>query len=444
MRSPVGAPVLAACACLALARPGMAQPLPLPRALGQPVVSQSLAIDARPVSDPALLELIQTRVGTPLTVAAVRESIAHFMGLGRFDDVVVSVAEGAGGVVVTYDLVPARAVGRVVFHGQVAVSESLLRDRIEERFGAAFPLARLDDLAPFLTSVYHDQGYLQARLTSRAELGGAHDTVTVDVEAGPRVTLSTVVAEGNAPMPLAEIPRRLDLQTGQFYRKGDVDSKLERLVADLREQGYYEARADHQLRPATDGTAELLINVDGGARITVVFEGDPLPEKQRRELVPIEREGSVDEDLLEDSANRIEGYLRAQGYRDADAEYQRTPQGWRPRRRVHRASRPAVPHGSRDHRRGHRGSRGRLACAIAHARRRPVRRGGRRVGRGHAGRAVPPSWIHAGARRSGIGAAGRQRVAGPGGRAPHRHRGAEDGRRRHHDRRARPPSTRPH
>ena len=33
----------------------------------------------------------------------------------------------------------------------------------------------------------------------------------------------------------------------------------------------------------------------------------------------------MDEDLLEDSANRIEGHLRAQGYRDADAEYQRTP-----------------------------------------------------------------------------------------------------------------------
>ena len=79
-------------------------------------------------------------------------------------------------------------------------------------------------------------------------------------------------------------------------------------MSDLREQGYYEARADHQLRPgAQTGAAELVINVDGGARITVVFEGDPLSQKERRELVPIEREGSVDEDLLEDSANRIEG-----------------------------------------------------------------------------------------------------------------------------------------
>jgi outer membrane protein insertion porin family len=127
-------------------------------------------------------------------------------------------------------------------------------------------------------------------------------------------------------MALAAIPQRLGLAAGQYYRKADVDRKLDHLVADLREQGYYEARADHQLRPgAQPGSAELAINVDGGARITVVFEGDLLSQKERRELVPIEREGSVDEDLLEDSVNRIESHLRAQGYRDADAEYERTP-----------------------------------------------------------------------------------------------------------------------
>ena len=67
---------------------------------------------------------------------------------------------------------PARAVGRVVFRGNVGVSERLLRDRIEERFGASFPLSRLNDLAPFLESVYHDQGYLQAKVTPRPDLAG--------------------------------------------------------------------------------------------------------------------------------------------------------------------------------------------------------------------------------------------------------------------------------
>jgi len=57
--------------------------------------------------------------------------------------------------------------------------------------------------------------------------------------------------------------------------------------------------------------------------VRVVFTGDPLPSDQRAELVPVEREGSVDEDLLEDSSNRIEEYLRTQGYRDAKAPHTR-------------------------------------------------------------------------------------------------------------------------
>ena len=39
--------------------------------------------------------------------------------------------------------------------------------------------------------------------------------------------------------------------------------------------------------------------------------------------MPVEREASASEDLLEDSTNRIEEFLRAQGYRDAAAPHTR-------------------------------------------------------------------------------------------------------------------------
>jgi hypothetical protein len=73
---------------------------------------------------------------------------------------------------------------------------------------------------------------------------------------------------------------------------------------------------------ADERVANLTLTVTPGPRVRVVFTGDPLPGDRRVELVPVEREGSVDEDLLEDSSNRIEEYLRAQGYRDAKAAAQ--------------------------------------------------------------------------------------------------------------------------
>jgi outer membrane protein insertion porin family len=72
-----------------------------------------------------------------------------------------------------------------------------------------------------------------------------------------------------------------------------------------------------------DKVANLTLTAMPGPRVRVVFTGDPLPPDRRAELVPVEREGSVDEDLLEDASNRIEEYLRTQGYRDATAPHTR-------------------------------------------------------------------------------------------------------------------------
>ena len=54
---------------------------------------------------------------------------------------------------------------------------------------------------------------------------------------------------------------------------------------------------------------------------------DGLPADRRDDLVPIEREAAVDEDLLEDSTNRIEDYLRQEGYRDVTAPFTRAQTG---------------------------------------------------------------------------------------------------------------------
>jgi outer membrane protein assembly complex protein YaeT len=76
-----------------------------------------------------------------------------------------------------------------------------------------------------------------------------------------------------------------------------------------------------------DRIVNLIVSASQGPHVRVVFKGDSLPANRRDELVPVAREGSADEDLLEDSSNRIEEYLRAQGFRDAAAPYSREDSG---------------------------------------------------------------------------------------------------------------------
>ena len=106
-----------------------------------------------------------------------------------------------------------------------------------------------------------------------------------------------------------------------------LSQRIDAYVAARRKKGFYEA----SLAPAVeladqDRVANITLTVAPGPRVRVVFAGDPIASDKRDELVPVEREGSVDEDLLEDSSNRIEEYLRTQGYRDASAPHTRVEQ----------------------------------------------------------------------------------------------------------------------
>ena len=90
----------------------------------------------------------------------------------------------------------------------------------------------------------------------------------------------------------------------------------------------------------------LVISIRSGLPVSVRFDsgGDPVPADRLKELAPLEREGSVDEDLLEDSEARIENYLRQQGYWKADVTVRREPSDTALADRLQRDPRAAVSH----------------------------------------------------------------------------------------------------
>lgn len=298
--------------------------------IGKPVVSVTLQIEGREAQDQVLIALIETRVGRPLSMAEVRESIVHLFGLGRFQDIQVDASLAAGGVALVYELVPLHLVERLEFRGNLGLSESVLRRAVVERFGAAPAIGRATAAAERLEELYRDSGYLAARLVPRAEVEHAPErTILVfEANAGPRARIADIEIQG---MPLGILQRtrlldRLDVQSGGYYERAALDRRLDEYVAQLRSQGYYEARSSHAVSVREGGQAiDLVVRIEAGPHVTVSFEGDPLPDDQRTELVPIEREGSADEDLLEDSARRITEFLNEQGYWRARVDHARTP-----------------------------------------------------------------------------------------------------------------------
>lgn len=304
--------------------------------VGRPIAGIELVSEGRPVDDPAAMALIETRPGEPLSMAAVRASITHLFGLGRFEDVRVDASDGPAGVVLRFDLVPLHSVQRVDFapapgaaapgrHG-LGLDEGLLRRTMTNRFSASPPVGRAAEVARTLEQLYRDHGYLKAavRPVATEEHNPDRTILLFEVTPGPRAQVGRVEIEGTAPPARDAFLRTVHAVPSTPYAPLEIASGLSSYVQKLHRSGRYEATATFRPRPSADGSSvDLTLFLQAGRLVTIEFRGDPLPRERLAELVPLAREGSVDQDLVEDSVQRIKRYLNQQGYWKADATVER-------------------------------------------------------------------------------------------------------------------------
>jgi len=297
--------------------------------LGRAVASVHLTVEGHETTESMLTQVVETAPGQPLSMSQVRSSIAHLFSLGRFEDVRVDATLDNEQVVLRYDLIPIHPVGRIRFALAAeapGVAPDVMRRAIVDRYGTSPPLARVADMTRLIADTLREQGYLHASVSPRSELEHAPERATLifSIDAGPRTTIGELRVDGQPVGSTRDLFSRLGLKSGAPYQRQALTARIERAIEERRKAGYYEARMTPTVELANDDrVANITLTVSPGPLVRVVFDGDPLPSDRRAELVPVEREGSVDEDLLEDSTSRIEEYLRAQGYRDAVAPHTR-------------------------------------------------------------------------------------------------------------------------
>jgi outer membrane protein assembly complex protein YaeT len=299
--------------------------------LGKTVLSVSVQSEGRRVTDARIVSLIETAVGAPLGMREVRDSITHLFSLAQYEDVLVRAALSEGGVSLLYELVPLHPVQIIAFSGAPpGVDEGKLRQLIEERFGRSPRAGRAADMARDIELAVREAGYLRARVTPRSEVEHAPErtSLTFVIDPGQRARVGAISVEGTGGLTQAELLSRLEVAAGEPYEPERLNARVERYLEDRRRKGFYEARLT--VTPVftdDDRTVNLRLTALQGPLVKVVYRGDPVPSERRDELVPVAREGSADEDLLEDSTIRIEEFFRAQGYRDAAAPHTREQVG---------------------------------------------------------------------------------------------------------------------
>ena len=303
--------------------------------VGRAVVEVQVFRDGQPIQERSTLDLVETRTGQPLSMRQVRESVTHLFSLGAFADVRVSATVDPGGVHLRYDLIPLQAAVDVEVRGSLGRSRQALLELIARRFGRTVRPDQRGDAVTFLEALYRESGRYAARITS--DTGPAGNRLVFEIDQGPAARISRIDLRGAPDAGRDGVLARLGLAVGAVYDPVEVETRLAEYEADVRARRYYEARFRHDVTPSPDGrTVDLVVDVQTGSPVTIVFsldggppvamETDPVPDVRLAELVPVAREGSVDEDLLEDSSLRVETRLRRLGYRNVRVTHRRLDQ----------------------------------------------------------------------------------------------------------------------
>src|SRR5262245_54473118 len=204
--------IAAAAACAAGA---FAQPSPIDSLIDRRISSVVVEAEGQPVTSADVLGLVDTRVGEPLAMAAVRESVLHLSSIGRFDRVDVEGQADGSGVAVTYRLVETRRVSRVDFRGSLGVSTRRLRQALGGRAVGVPSPDRLRAAERSLRTFYESLGYFNPTISSAVQdrPDPTRSRLVYTLDAGPRSRIGRIEVNAEG-IDRAQVLSRLRLRSG--------------------------------------------------------------------------------------------------------------------------------------------------------------------------------------------------------------------------------------
>ncbi len=316
------------CALWCAAAPPVVSAQSVDDLVGTTIADVRVVVDGQRVRQPSILELVETRVGQALSMREVRESVTHLFALGQYEDVRVEVDLTAEGSALCYELVPLAVVDRIELRGNRGLSDDDIRETVTLAHGRSFEVTAAPDVRDTVLGLYRRRGFINATVHTAVEGSGGTRTLRVEIESGERARIQQIFLTGAGIRSRPVVLARLGLVEGRPYDGEDIDRRLLDYESDLREQRFYEVETSHDVTVTETGNAvDLRVQVRRGPRITILLEGDGIPDASIVDLIPVERERSINEDLLEDADRRIESYLNGLGYRDASVAHERLADG---------------------------------------------------------------------------------------------------------------------
>jgi outer membrane protein insertion porin family len=309
----------------------------LSRYEGRLVESVEVEVEGASLDESALGELrarIRVATNRPFSSVNVRESLQALFDTGRVADARVEARDAAGApgpdgrprVALRFVLRPQVTVAGVEFRIGADSGAEITEDELRSRVTLLEPGRRLSEQslrenADAVQAYLRDRGFYRAEVTYTQQLDATRTRATVlyAVNPGAPATLESFNINIKGFDPSA-VRRDLKLQPGARFTQSVLGDDVKRIRDALIQRGNLAPRIDEPDVRLDSATNRVSVTLGGsvGPKVAVSVEGYELNEKTRRELLPVEREGTIDYAAIVEGARRIQNRLQESGYFFAD------------------------------------------------------------------------------------------------------------------------------
>ncbi len=183
-----------------------------------PIVKKITVLGNEKVSKEAIMQVISTKVGEPLSREKINRDIKSIFKMGYFRDVQVDVLDRKGGKEVVFIVVEKPTVGVVVFRGVRRVPISKLEEKIKTKEGEIFSQVKLKEDIDTLRKFYLSNGYYGTTVSAKVEdMPGNRVRVVFRIKEKRKLYVKKVRIVGNHALKTKFLKRYLNTKPRSIF-----------------------------------------------------------------------------------------------------------------------------------------------------------------------------------------------------------------------------------
>ncbi|HEY6232149.1 MAG TPA: POTRA domain-containing protein [Pyrinomonadaceae bacterium] len=281
---------------------------------------------ADPAAEAEFLSIVTVVPNTPFSAVAVRDSLQALFDSERVANARVEVTESAAArtspLRLRFVIQRQVQIGEVTFELTPAGGTPISEDELRARVNLSQPGTRLskqivshnsDELLVFL----RDRGYFNATVEGREQLDrtGTRATVIYHIVPGEQSRVEAFNINING-FDSSGVKPNLQLQPGAAFTREALGADISKIRQALIDQNFLSPLLEDARVERDPERNTITINLTGavGPKVTVSIPDYPLSEKTARELLPVKREGNIDQSAIVEGGRRLRNKLQEQGY----------------------------------------------------------------------------------------------------------------------------------